>query len=386
MEAKEIRKGIYWVGTIDWNVRNFHGYKTQEGTTYNAYLIIDEKITLIDTAKASFSDELISRISKIIDPSKIDYIVANHVEMDHTGCLNNILKLAPKASIVTCEKGEKGIKRHFKKDWKFKIVNSGDTLSLGKRSLQFVTTPMVHWPDNMVAYMPEEKLLFSNDSMGQHYASSHRFDEECDIDIVMQEAKKYYANIVLPYSKPTQKELEVLATLDIEMILPSHGIIWKKHIDKIVAAYKDWAYNKTKKKVTIVYNTMWGSTEKMAKAVYEAFETKGYEIQYINLQHRHISDIMTDIIDSEYIAVGSATLNRSIMPTVAAFLTYMKGLSPGGRKAIVFGSYGWGDKTIPEVSRYMEEAKFEVVYTSKIQFVPDQEEIDTLKNELLHII
>lgn len=386
MEAREIKKGIYWVGTIDWNVRNFHGYKTQDGTTYNAYLIIDEKITLIDTAKASFSEELISRISKIIDPSKIDYIVANHVEMDHTGCLNSILKIAPNATIVTCEKGEKGIKRHFKKDWNFKIVHSGDTLSLGKRSLQFVTTPMVHWPDNMVAYMPEEKLLFSNDSMGQHYASSHRFDEECDIDIVMQEAKKYYANIVLPYSKPTQKELEVLATLDIEMILPSHGIIWKKHIDKIVAAYKDWAYNKTKKKVTIVYNTMWGSTEKMSKAIYEAFEAKEYEIQYLNLQHRHISDIMTDVLDSEYIAVGSATLNRSIMPTVAAFLTYMKGLSPGGRKAIVFGSYGWGDKTIPEVSRYMEEAKFEVVYTSKIQFVPDQEEIDKLKSDLLHII
>jgi flavorubredoxin len=171
-------------------VRNFHGYLTQQGTTYNAYLIIDEKVTLVDTAKANFSDELISRISEIIDPAKIDYIIANHVEMDHSGSLDKILELAPNAEIITCAKGEKGIKRHYKKDWKFKIVNNGDSISLGKRSLQFITTPMVHWPDNMVAYMREEKILFSNDSLGQHYASTKRFDDECDLDIVMKEAKK----------------------------------------------------------------------------------------------------------------------------------------------------------------------------------------------------
>jgi flavorubredoxin len=179
MKAKEIKKGIYWVGAIDWDVRNFHGYLTQKGTTYNAYLIIDEKITLIDTVKATMTDQLISRIKEIIDPSKIDYIVSNHVEMDHSGALPKMMQLAPKATIITCPNGDKGLKAHYKKDWNFKVVKTGDKISLGKRSLEFVLTPMVHWPDNMVAYMPEEKILFSNDSFGQHYASEERFDDEC---------------------------------------------------------------------------------------------------------------------------------------------------------------------------------------------------------------
>ena len=382
MKAVEVKKDIYWVGTIDWNVRNFHGYLTQQGTTYNAYLIIDEKITLVDTAKADFSDELISRISEIIDPAKIDYIIANHVEMDHSGSLDKILELAPNAEIITCSKGEKGIKRHYKKDWNFKVINSGDSISLGKRSLQFITTPMVHWPDNMVAYMPEEKILFSNDSLGQHYASTMRFDDECDLDIVMKEAKKYYANIVMPYDKPTQNELAAVGQLDIEMVLPSHGIIWRKHLDKILAAYNDWAFSKNKKKVTIVYDSMWKSTEKMAKVVYEAFENKGYQIEFVNLQHRHISDIVTDVLDSSHIAVGSPTLNKNIMPSVAAFLTYLSGLSAGGKKAVIFGSYGWGDKSIPQLTKYMEEAKYDIIYSSKIQFIPDESELKQLQQEL----
>ena len=382
MKAVEVKKDIYWVGTIDWNVRNFHGYLTQQGTTYNAYLIIDEKITLVDTAKADFSDELISRISEIIDPSKIDYIIANHVEMDHSGSLDKILELSPNAEIITCAKGEKGIKRHHKKDWKFKVINSGDSLSLGKHSLQFITTPMVHWPDNMVAYMPEEKILFSNDSFGQHYASTERFDDECELDIVMNEAKKYYANIVMPYDKPTQNELAAVSKLDIEMVLPSHGIIWRKHLDIILAAYNDWAFSKNKKKVAIVYDTMWKSTEKMAKVVYNAFENKGFQIKFINLQHRHISDILTDVLDSSHIAVGSPTLNKNIMPSVAAFLTYLSGLSAGGKKAVIFGSYGWGDKSIPQLTKYMEEAKYDIIYSSKIQFIPDEEELTQLQQEL----
>jgi len=340
MKAVSIKEGIYWVGGIDWNLRSFHGYSTQRGSTYNAYLIVDEKITLIDTVKGYLADEMISRISSIIDPSSIDYIVSNHVEMDHSGALPRMMEIAKNATIITCASGEKGLRAHYKKDWSFKVVKSGDKLELGKRSLEFLLTPMVHWPDNMVCYMPQEKILFSNDSFGQHLASSERFDDEYPIDIVMEEARKYYANIVLPYGMQVQKELEAAKGLDIEMIATSHGMIWRKHIPEIVSLYADWASNRTSKKAVIVYDSMWKSTEAMASRIKSAFEEKGYVIRFLHLEHNHISDVMTEIMDAEYICVGSPTLNNNMLPTVAAFLAYMKGLAPKGRKAIAFGSFG----------------------------------------------
>ena len=382
MKAREIKKGIYWVGAIDWDVRNFHGYLTQKGTTYNSYLIIDEKITLIDTVKSNFADKLISNIKQIIDPSKIDYIVSNHVEMDHSGAIPKIMEYAPNATIITCPNGDKGLRAHFRKDWNFKIVKTGDKVSLGKRSLEFILTPMVHWPDNMIAYMPEEKILFSNDSLGQHYASTERFDDECPTDIIMEEAKKYYANIVLPYGKQVQKELEAASTLDIEMIAPSHGIIWRSHIDKIIPLYQKWSKNETVKKAVIIYDTMWHSTEIMANAVQEIFEENGYKTTLRNLQHNHISDIMTELIDTEYICVGSPTLNSTMMPSVAGFLTYMSGLAPKGRKAISFGSYGWGGKTMEEINNFFEKSGFDIIASEKIKYIPGEEELDEFKKLL----
>lgn len=387
MKAEEIKPGIYWVGAIDWDVRNFHGYLTQRGTTYNAYLIVDDKITLVDTVKPNLADKLIGRIKQIIDPSKIDYVVSNHVEMDHSGTLPQIMELAPNATIITCPNGDKGLKDHYKKDWNFKIVKTGDKVSLGKRSLEFILTPMVHWPDNMIAYMPEEKLLFSNDSLGQHYASSERFDDECALDIVMEEAKKYYANIVLPYGKQVQKELDAAATLDIEMVAPSHGVIWRSHLDKILPMYQKWCKNETvKKKALIVYDTMWKSTELMANAVWEVFEEKGYKISMRNLQHNHVSDIMTELIDTEYICVGSPTLNSNMMPSVAGFLTYMSGLAPKGRKAISFGSYGWGGRTLPEINAFFEKSGFDIVASEKIKYIPGEAELENFKKTLSEAI
>ncbi len=382
MKAKEIKPEIYWVGAIDWDVRNFHGYLTQKGTTYNAYLIIDDKITLIDTVKASMTDQLISRIKEIIDPSKIDYIVSNHVEMDHSGALPKMMELAPNATIITCPNGDKGLKAHYKKDWNFKVVKTGDKISLGKRSLEFVLTPMVHWPDNMVTYMPEEKILFSNDSFGQHYASTERFDDECAEDIIMEEAKKYYANIVLPYGKQVQKELEAASTLDIQMIAPSHGIIWRSNLNKIIPLYKKWSKNETIKKAIIVYDTMWHSTEIMAKKILELFEEHGYKTALRNLQHTHISDIMTEILDAEYVCVGSPTLNSTMMPSVAGFLTYLSGLAPKGRKAISFGSYGWGGKTMDEINKFFEKSEFNIIASEKIKYIPGEKELEEFKNIL----
>jgi len=221
MLPKEIKKGIYWVGGIDWDLRNFHGYLTQRGSTYNSYLIIDDKVTLIDNVKYHLADELINRISQVIDPAKIDYIIQNHIEMDHTGSLPLLMEKCPNTKIIASPKGIEGIQKHFHKSWDFMEVKSGDILDLGKRKLHFVQTPMVHWPDNMVTYCPEEKMLFSNDAFGQHLASSERFDDEYPFNIMMHEAAKYYANIVLPYGRQVQRALEIVGTLDVDTICPS---------------------------------------------------------------------------------------------------------------------------------------------------------------------
>jgi len=205
MISNEIREDIYWVGGIDWDIRNFHGYLTQRGTTYNAYLILDKKVVLVDTVKHYLFDEMLDRIGKIINPGKIDYILSNHVEMDHSGSISKILELSPNAKVITSTQGEKGLRRHYKKEWNFNVVKSGDTLSIGKRTLNFYHTPMVHWPDSMVTYIPEEKILLSNDAFGQHVASSERFDDEIGWEILREEAAKYYGNIVMPYGDQVKK-------------------------------------------------------------------------------------------------------------------------------------------------------------------------------------
>lgn len=382
MKALKIKDNIYWVGAIDWDLRNFHGYLTQRGSTYNAYLVIDEKITLIDTVKSYCSEEMIKRISSVIDPSKIDYIVSNHVEMDHSGSLPEIVKLAPNAKVYTSLSGVKGLTAHYGSELNYEVVKPGVPVILGKRSLQFVFTPMVHWPDNMLTYMPEEQILFSNDAFGQHIASSQRFDSEYSYDIIMEEARKYYANIVLPYGAQVQKALEQASKLDIKVIAPSHGIIWKEHISEIVKNYYSWASNETAKKAVIVYDTMWGSTKKMALAIAEAFEAEGYNYSLNNLNETHISDIMTDLIDAEFVCVGSPTLNNGMLPSVAAFLTYLKGLAPKNRKAIVFGSYGWGGQSVGLIEDYLKASDFELVASERISYIPSSDQLDAIKEKI----
>ena len=371
MRPIELKENIYWLGGIDWNLRNFHGYLTQRGSTYNAYLIIDEKITLIDTVKHYLYDEMLERISHIIDPAKIDYIISNHVEMDHTGSLPKLLEIAS-PQIVTSPNGKKGLTAHFKKDWNFKVVKSGDTLNIGKRNLQFVLTPMVHWPDNMVTYLPDDNILFSNDAFGQHLATSERFDDEYPFTTIIEEAKKYYANIVLPYSRQVIKALEAVSGLDIEIVAPSHGIIWRSFIPEIMEHYKKWSANETDKKALIIYDTMWGSTEKIAYAIANAFENKGFHLKMLNLQKNHISDIMTEILTARYICVGSPTLNNNMLPTVASFLTYLKGLAPKNRIGLAFGSYGWGGQSIGQVEESLNCCDWQMLDQIKVQYVPDE--------------
>jgi len=386
MKAIKLKEGIWWVGGLDWDLRNFHGYLTQRGSTYNAYLIIDEKITLIDNVKSYLFDEMIARISDVIDPSKIDILIQNHVEMDHSGGMPALMKLLPNATIYTNANCIKGLKAHYKQDWNFHEIKSGDSINIGSRDLSFLTTPMVHWPDNQFTYCPQEKILFSNDAFGQHIASSERLAKDFPFNIVMEEAKKYYANIVLPYSKQVQKVLEAAAPLQIKMIAPSHGLVWTDQIPQILEAYKNWAFNVANpKQALVIYDTMWKSTQMMAYAIAAAFENLGIKAKMLNLQTNHISDIMTDVMDAHYICVGSPTLNSSILPTVAAFLYYLKGLSPKDRVGLAFGSYGWGGQSIPILHQLLGDPKecgFDMLDPIKVQYVPDDATLQGITKEL----
>jgi len=382
MKAAEIKKGIYWVGGIDQGLKDFHGYLTQRGSTYNAYLIIDEKIVLVDTVKHYLYDEMLARIKDVIDPVRIDYIISNHTEMDHSGCLPKITKVANKAVVIASPNGQKGLEKHFEEEFNFKIVNTGDSINIGKRNLQFVLTPMVHWPDSMVTYIPEDKLLLSNDAFGQHIASSERFDDELGLSIAIDEATKYYANIVLPFGAQVKKALQALSGLEINMIAPSHGIIWRKYLNEIIQKYKSWADNTTEEKAIVVYDTMWGSTEKVAETISNVFINKGIPTELINLKKTHISDIMTQVLTAKYICVGSPTLNNSILPTVAAFLNYMQGLGPKNRIGLGFGSYGWGGQSIGQIQEVLKSCQFQLLDSIKVQYVPKEKALSELASKL----
>ncbi|NQT28091.1 MAG: FprA family A-type flavoprotein [Candidatus Omnitrophica bacterium] len=386
MKAVEIKKSIYWVGGIDQGLKDFHGYLTQRGSTYNAYLIVDEKIVLIDTVKHYLYDEMLARIRDVIDPAKIDYIISNHTEMDHSGCLPRITKVANRATLIASPNGQKGLGKHFEEEFNFKIVNTGDSINIGKRNLQFVLTPMVHWPDSMVTYIPEDKLLFSNDAFGQHIACSERFDDEFDLNIAIQEATKYYANIVLPFGAQVKKTLEALSGLEINMIAPSHGIVWRKYLNEIIQKYKSWADNTTEKKAVVVYDTMWGSTERMAKTISNSFINKGIPTELLNLKKTHISDIMAQVLTAKYICVGSPTLNNTILPTVAAFLNYMQGLGPKDRIGFGFGSYGWGGQSISQIQEILKNCGFQLLDSIKVQYVPKKEVLADLASKLERVI
>lgn len=357
-KAVEIKPDVYWVGGVDWNERDFHGYTTERGSTYNAYLILDEKITLIDTCKEAFAPELIARISDVVDPHRIDIVISNHGERDHSGALPAIMSLVPNATLVTSDpNGLKILKAHYGDAYRYHPVKNGDTLCIGKRTLTFVHTTMVHWPDNMVTYSAYDKVLFSNDAFGQHFASSGHFDDEADLADVMLQAKKYYANIVMPYSAQVAKALGTLAGLDVDLIAPSHGIVWRSQVAGILAAYERWSSVTPDEYALIVYDTMYHTTEAMAKQIGEAFIQKGIPVRLFDLKKNHVSDIMTEVLSAKYIAVGSPTINSGMMATVAAFLCYLKGLLPknNSRIGIPFGSYGWAPMGPKAVGAALEE-------------------------------
>ncbi len=385
MKAIELKKGIYWVGAIDWDLKNFHGYLTRRGSTYNAYLIVDEKITLIDTVKAPFFEEMLARISSVINPNQIDYIVSNHVEFDHSGALPFLKPLTPKAKILTSFNGEKGLKAHFDTTgWDFEIMKLGSQLKTGKYTFSFVPVPMVHWPDSMMCFLEEEGILFSNDAFGQHLATSQRFDDELPLSDIMVEAEKYYANIVLPFDMPVKKALEEAGKLNnVTMIATSHGIIWRKNIAKILEKYQQWANHETQDKALILYDSMWESTKTIALALGSQLEKKGIPYHLMSLGQNHISDVMAEVINAKYIMVGSSTVNNQMLPTVASFLTYLKGLKPKKRIGLAFGSYGWSGESIAHIEEFLKGTNMEMLPSVSLTYVPKKEELKKLVEKAL---
>jgi flavorubredoxin len=375
MRPVEITKGIYDVGVIDWNIRDFHGYSTYRGTSYNAFLIVDEKIALIDTVKKNYSDQLLDNISKIIDPKKIDVVISNHTEMDHSGGLPRVMHRIGENKPLYCSKmGAKNLARHFDQKWNYHAFGTGGELSLGSRTLTFLETRMVHWPDSMFTYLKEDKILFSSDGFGQHYAGHERFDDQIGDDI-MHHAKKYYANILLLYSPLILKLLDNVSKmgLEIDMICPDHGIIWRKNPGRILDAYAKWARQEQEKKAVVVYDTMWHSTEAMADEIAAGIANKGVSVRPIHIRSSHRSEIMTEVLDAAAVVVGSPTLNNQLFPTVGDFLVYMKGLKPTNKIGAAFGSYGWSGEAVKLINQELEAMKFDVIDPGiKIQYVPDK--------------
>lgn len=390
LEAHEIKPNVYWVGALDWNERLFHGYTTERGITYNAYLIMDEKITLIDTVKEKFAQDLLDRVSQVVDPEKIDYVISNHVEMDHSGALPAVAKACKNAKFLCSPQAKAEFAHHYQDAGiDFQEVKTGDTLNIGERTLTFVETPMVHWPDNMVTYDEFDKILFSNDAFGQHFASSQRFDVDSDMCEVMKQARKYYANIVQPYAMQAAKALEVVKTLSLEMIAPSHGIIWTEHISDILAAYEQWTSNKKVDKAAVVYDSMWASTEKMAKAICEGFIQAGLEARYFDIKKTHESDIVAYTLDAKFIAVGSPTLNMKMMPNIAMFLTYQNGLSPrnADRVGLAFGSYGWAPAGPNAVQKELEGAGYKLpLEVETLNWRPTPEDLNAIQKKAFKLV
>ena len=376
-KARKITNDIWWVGAIDWAIRDFHGYSTSRGTTYNAYLIMADKITLVDTVKAPFKDQLISRISSVVNPEKIDYIISNHSEMDHSGLLPDMIKLIKPERVFASKMGTMALAQHFK-DLDIVPVKDGETLSLGNKTIQFMETRMLHWPDSMFSYLVEDEVLFSQDGFGMHLASEERFDYEIDFTILKTEAAKYYANIILLYSPMVKKLLKKLGDIELKpkFIAPDHGPVWHKHIDKICGFYETWSSQKTTKKAVIVYATMWGSTAKMARAIGEGIASNGTKVNVMPLEVCHRSDVATEILNAGALVVGSPTLNNNIFPTLADTLTYLKGLKPKNLVGAAFGSYGWSGEAVKHLETYLEDMKVEIVEKGlNVKYIPTEEDL-----------
>ncbi len=384
MERYLLRDDIWWVGAIDWDVRDFHGYETPRGTTYNSYLILDDKVALIDGCRDGFGPEMLARVRGCCGVRPVDYMVINHIEPDHSGAIPFLLdNLGPEK--VFCSKRAKEalgylFGPHWVERWDLQVVGTGDELSLGKNTLQFIEAPMVHWPDSMFTYVKEAKTLLPNDAFGQHIATSRRFADEIDQGALMEEASKYYANILMPFGSPISKMIDKIGEmgLEIECIGPSHGAIWRtpEGIATIIESYKAWTRFEAPPRVALFYDTMWHSTERMTMAIEDGVASEGVECGVYRLTVNPRSELARQVLTCQAFLVGSPTLNQAMFPTVGAFLTYIKGLKPKNRIAGAYGSYGWGGGAVKQVEAELRALGLDLIESLEARYMPGPEELD----------
>jgi len=381
--AKQITQKVSWVGKVDWELTKFHGdeYSTHRGSSYNAYLIRDEKVALIDTVWRPYDREFVSRLKQDVDLQQIDFIIMQHNEVDHSGALPELMREIPETPIYCTKKGEAILRGHYHQDWNFVNVKTGDTLNLGNTVLTFIEAPMLHWPDTMFTYMSGENILFSNDGFGQHYASESLFNDSVDQGELFYEAEKYFVNILNLYSPMVTKKVQQLLSMNvpIDMICPSHGVIWKDRPMQIVEKYQAWANAYQEDQVTIVYDTMWQSTRRMAEAIADGIRqaSPATTVKVMNITRDDKNDVLTEVFRSKAVLVGSPTINNGHSFAIAGLLEMMKGLKFKNKKAAAFGSYGWSGEAVKQLSALLQQAGFDVIGDGIAKlWVPDQPALD----------
>jgi len=374
---KQIAKSVYFIGGIDWNMRDFHGFFTPKGVTYNSYLVMDEKVAVIDGVKCTFADEQLAKIANIVEPAKIDFIIVNHVEPDHSGGLPVLAQAAKNAVVVCTAQGQAEIIKYYGSAFNFKIVKAGDYIELGKNKLHFLPLPMVHWPDSMVSFLEGEDILFSNDAFGQHLCSSKLFDDENDLNEVLFEAEKYYANILMPLGKQVAGALTKVSQLpfSIKIVAPSHGVIWRSHISAILAKYAEWSSGLAQQRVVIAYETMWGSTELLARALMDGVISEGVKVNLYRLNASDRTEIVRDILTARGIMIGSSTMHNGVLPNIGTLLYHLKGLRPVGKMAVVFGAHGWAGGAVKEIEKMLAETGIQVQTAISSKWTPSVEDL-----------
>ncbi|MBV4425796.1 anaerobic nitric oxide reductase flavorubredoxin [Clostridium tyrobutyricum] len=384
--GKKITDKVTWVGKVDWGLKRFHGdeYSTHKGSSYNSYLIRDKKTVLIDTVWQPYDKEFVSRLKEEIDLKEIDYIIANHNEIDHSGALPELMREIPGTPIYCTKNGAKIIKGHYHEDWNFVEVKTGDTLDIGENKLIFVEAPMLHWPDTMFTYLTGENILFSNDGFGQHFATELLYNDKVDQGELYEQAIKYYANILNPFSTFVKKKINEILSLNLplSMICPSHGIIWRENPAQIVEQYLKWADSYQEDQITFIYDTMWNSTRKMAEAIAEGIHevSPSTVIKLMNSAKYDKNDIITEVFRSKAILVGSPTINNGYLFSIGGIVEMIKGLKFKGKSASAFGSYGWSGEVVKQLTKALEESGFKIVDNGhRSLWIPDEKELDVCR-------
>lgn len=381
--GKKVTDKVTWVGKIDWELVTFHGNElsTFRGSSYNSYLVRDQKTVLIDTCWLPFDKEFVANLEREINLEQIDYIVMNHNEIDHSGALPALMERLPNVPIYCTKKGEGIIRGHYHKDWNFVNVKTGDTLDLGENKLIFIEAPMLHWPDTMFSYLTGEHILFSNDAFGQHYASEELFNDNVPAEIVYAEALKYYTNIITPYSPMVTRKIKEFLDMHVpvSMICPSHGILWRDDPMQIVETYQKWAADYQENQITLIYDTMWNSTRRMAECIAEGIreEDPDVVIKLYNSSKEDKNDIATEVFKSRAILVGSPTINYGFAYSTGGIMELIRGLKFKKKKAAAFGSYGWSGEAVKEITEMLKGAGFAIVNDGiRCQWVPDEAHLE----------